>query len=61
MFLEKFSTEYELQLSCGNTKYNISDVCGYKQINQRNEIASVESEATISVVAKNTSGSSVKT
>jgi preprotein translocase subunit SecF len=64
-FLETFSIEYELQSSRGNTKYNISGVCDYKETNQHNEIASVKSEATISVVTtsvgENSSGSSVIT
>jgi hypothetical protein len=63
--LENISVEYELQSSCGNTKYNISDACDHQETNQHNEIASVKSEATISVVTKNvgenTSGSSVIT
>jgi hypothetical protein len=52
-------------VSYRNPKYNISDVCSDKQNNQHDEIASVKSEATISVVTKNvgenTSGSSVIT
>jgi Leucine-rich repeat (LRR) protein len=62
-FLENISVEYELQSSCGNTKYNISGVCSDKEMNQENEIASVKSEATISAVTtnvgENSSGSSV--
>jgi hypothetical protein len=61
--LENISVEYELQSSCGNTKYNISDVCSDKETNQHNEIASVKSEVTITVVTtnvgENSSGSNV--
>jgi Leucine-rich repeat (LRR) protein len=64
-FLETFSIEYELQSSCGSTKYNISDACDYKETNQHNEITSFNSEATTRVVTtnvgENSSGSSVIT
>ncbi|KDR17933.1 slit homolog 1 protein-like [Zootermopsis nevadensis] len=51
--LDKRNTKFELQCSCDNAKYDINNDCGDKEINQQNEITSVKSEETVSVVTTN--------